>query len=345
MKKKLKIAVIMGGVSNERDISIASGRMVAESLDRKKYEVLPIEISRQGKWLAVPQKSKLKQTGAEKIKKLSKTKASVPATIDEAVAKKGIDLAFLALHGPFGEDGTIQGMLEILGIPYTCSGVLASALAMDKVKTKEVLNYHQIPMPRDFVFNQEEFLKDSRKILKIITNKFKGPVVIKPNQSGSSIGASIVYRKEELAQAIKKSLLHDQVVLVEEYLGKKEITVATLGNENPIALPVVEIVPPLGKFFDFKSKYSGASQEICPARIPSGLAKKAQKIAIKVHQLLGCRGITRVDMMIKAGRLFVLELNTIPGLTKESLAPKAAAAAGISFSQLLDKLVNLALEK
>jgi len=306
--KKLRIALLYGGFSTEREISIKTGGKIAENLNKKKYQVFLFD-----------PKTEL----GEFIK---------------AVDGKKIDLVFPALHGPLGEDGTIQGMLEILGLPYVFSGVLASSLAMDKERTKKILQTEKILMPYSIVIEKDYRKKD--------LNKIKLPVVIKPIFQGSSFGVFIVRNRKELEGAIKEAFKFGAELMAEEFIEGREITAAALGNKKPQALPLIEIRPKTAEFFDFQSKYEpGASDEICPAPLSRALTKRIQEISIRIHKILGCRGVTRSDFIIKNGQPYFLEINTIPGMTETSLVPLAAEVAGLSFSKLLDKLINLALEK
>lgn len=315
MNKRIKIALLMGGLSAEREISFASGKSILKHLDKKRYQIYPIEINPDLKFIA-------------QLFNL----------------RKRIDLAFIALHGPIGEDGKIQSLLEILKIPYAFSGVLASALAMNKLKSRQLFQTANIKTPKCLAITKSDWRKNKKAVDAKIIKKIKLPCVVKPDTSGSSYGINIARTKNGLEKSLKNAFKFDNLILIEEYLGKKEISVPTLGNEKPVALPVIEIIPE-NKFFDLKAKYSGRSKEICPAQIGPKLTKQAQKIAIKVHQIIGARGIIRTDMMIKNNRIYVLETNTIPGLTSESLVPKSAAVAGLSFSKLLDKIIALAFKK
>ncbi len=304
---KLRVALLYGGVSAERDVSLKTGQMIAKNLDKGKYQVFLFDTA----------------------KELTK--------FIRAASTGKIDVVFPALHGPMGEDGTLQGMLELLKIPYAFSGVLASALAMDKEMTKKILKKEKIPTPDYFVF-----AKDNHISLK----KAKFPCVVKPSGQGSSVGVAIVSGPGELKKAIKKALEFGDKTIVENYIEGREITAAVLGNKKPRALPLIEIKPKVSKFFDYQAKYqAGASEEICPASLGTAVAKKIQNMALKLHLVLGCRGVTRTDFILHGERPFVLEINTIPGMTQISLVPQAAAKAGISFPALLDKLIELALEK
>ncbi|MEO8065284.1 MAG: D-alanine--D-alanine ligase [Candidatus Doudnabacteria bacterium] len=339
-KKKLRIALIFGGTSQEREISLKSGKNVAENLSKKKYDVTPVEISEKGQWLiSSPTIKQIEKLGY--TKKISSNREIVP--IDKNSQGK-IDVAFLALHGPGGEDGTIQGVLQSLGVKYTGSGILASALAMDKAKTKRVVASEGILVAPHVILNSEEYRKNSKKYL----NKLHGKLVIKPNRIGSSLGVTIAKSKKEIKAGIRRAFEHDSEILIEEYLSGRELTVPVLGNQKLQALPVIEILPKRGsEFFDFRAKYNpDYSDEIVPAHIPRSLAKNLQERAVLIHKLLGCRGVSRSDFIVKDnGQIYFLEINTIPGMTANSLTPKSAKAAGISYPQFLDKLIGLALDK
>lgn len=289
--KKINLAVLMGGRSSEHEISLITGENVIKYLDKKKYNIKPIVISKKGEW------------STEEL--------------------KSIDVVFNAMHGEYGEDGTIQKILDDLGIKYTGSGVLASALGMDKIKSYEIFKLHGLTVPRETTV---------------------GKVVVKPSCLGSSVGISIVDNKKDFKKAIKKAKEKCDTVIIEEHIDGKEVTCGIIDNfkgQKYFALPVTEIVPPDGRFFDYEVKYDGSTQEITPARISKELTKKIQEQSIKAHQILGCKGYSRVDFIIdKKNKIYILEVNTLPGLTSESLLPKAAKEAGIEFSELLDIIIN-----
>jgi len=293
--KKLNVIVLMGGKSSEREISLLSGSEVLSNINKGRYIVKPLEIPKKGN---------------EWINKL----------ID-----LNPDLVFIALHGTNGEDGSIQGMLDTLGIPYTGSGVLSSALGMDKILFKKIMRLENISIPKDVK---------------------SAPCFIKPNNEGSSVGASLVLADNKFNSAIRLAKKYSNDILIEEYLNGIELTCAVIGNENPTALPIIEILPKKGDFFNYKSKYTqNGSDEIVPARISKLLTKEVQDLAIKVYTITRCRGFARVDFILKENKYpVVLEVNTIPGLTKMSLLPKAAKAANISYTDLLDKIINYAIE-
>ncbi len=303
----------MGGKSSEHEISLMSGREVVKNLNRKKYNVLPVNISRDGRNWQVEEKKNLK------------------FEIENLKFPVRIDLVFIALHGSNGEDGRVQGFLDLIDIPYTGSKVLASALAMDKIYSRKLFTQSGLTVPKSVV------VKKGKTIPEI---NFDFPVFVKPNNQGSSVGVFKVKNKKELVSALKKSHKYSCQALVEENIDGAEVTGSILGKEKLIALPLVEIVPKIS-FFDYEAKYNERlCEEIVPARISKTLTKKAQRAAILAYRTLGCQGFGRVDMIIKNNKVYVLEVNTIPGLTAVSLLPKAAKEAGIGYPNLLDKIIS-----
>ena len=305
---KCKVALLAGGTSGERDISLASGKGAKDALEEAGFVV---------EWIDPAQK--------EDLKKL----------IDD-----DFDVAFLCLHGKMGEDGTVQGMLELLSIPYTCSGVLASATAMDKAKSKALYEFGGISTPVAATLERhEDYSVDA------IAEKVGIPCVVKPATEGSALGVEIVENLDDLAGAIDRAFEIDSLVLVEQFVQGTEVTVAVLGNEKPEALPIIKIVP-RGEFYDFDSKYApGGSQHICPAPLDESVSDTLKELANRAHCVLGCRGVSRSDFIIdEDGKPWILETNTIPGMTATSLLPDAARAAGITFPELCTRLIELALE-
>ena len=316
MKKKLKVAVLMGGKSAEHEISVISGREVVKNLNSEKYSVLPVILSKDGKSF----KFKRKKFGLSQLSIVN------------------CQLFFIALHGPYGEDGTIQGFLDLIGVPYTGSGVLASALGMDKISSRKLFTQAELKVPRYLVIQKG----DSPKV---VWKKFRPPVFVKPHNQGSSVGTTLVKKKNNLNDALKLAFDFSRLALVEEFLDGIEITCPVIGNEKPKALPLVEIVPKT-EYFDYKAKYSEEfCDEIIPARVSKTILKKAQEIALVAYQTLGCQGFGRIDMIVGENNIYILEVNTIPGLTPVSLFPKSAAAAGISYPALLDQIIAFALHK
>jgi len=337
MSRKLKVAVLMGGHSSEREISLKTGRMVLQALDRERYEALPLDPA----GLLSPPELLALENGQNTpfLPAVPERRDILP--LAAALQKSDFgrpEVAFIALHGRFGEDGTVQGLLDLMGIPYTGSGVLASALAMDKIMTKRIFQANHIPTPDFAAFRHGDACAiDLCKGLRL-------PIVVKPNTQGSTIGISIVHDWGELPAALELAGQYDRNILVEEFVFGTEITAALLGNDNPEVLPLVEIVPASG-FYDYEAKYTpGATDEIVPARISEDETRRARELALAAHRALGCRGMSRVDMIVDPQEIYVLEVNTIPGMTPTSLLPRAAQAAGISFPELVDRIIRLALE-
>ena len=302
-----KVLVLMGGLSTEREVSLRSGSAVAEALAEKGYEVYSLDIQK------------------ETIGKIQEINP---------------DVVFLALHGKYGEDGCIQGMLEWMGYPYTGPGVSSSAICMDKILTKRILVNHNIPTPKFMEFKSFDI-----NIKETILKKFGFPVVLKAACQGSSIGVSIVGNEMQLEKEIEEILKYGDSLLVEEFVKGTELTVPIVGNENYRALPIIEITSE-NEFYDYESKYTqGMCQHIIPARIDEATYKAVEKAALDAYGAAGCRGFSRVDVIIdENSNPYVIEINTIPGMTSMSLFPDSAKYAGIEFPELLDELVQLALE-
>jgi D-alanine-D-alanine ligase len=316
-RKPLRVVVLTGGTSAEREVCLMSGRKVLGALDRERYEAVSVDL------------------------------ADITASGDVAPLLLAFgpggrpDVVFVALHGGAGENGTVQGMLELLGVPYTGSGVLASALALNKVVAKKLFAREGIPTPRWLPVREAERAGAAERIVSTLGL----PCVVKPGQEGSSIGVTIVKQQGALEEALDLAFRYGPEALVEEYIAGTEITGPVLGNDAPKVLPLIEIVPK-NEFYDYEAKYTpGATDEIIPARITEAQAERARELTLATHRLVGCRGMSRVDMIVAPDEVYVLELQTIPGLTDTSLVPRAAEAAGISFPQLVDRLIELALEE
>lgn len=304
-----KIGVLMGGVSSERDISLKSGKAVLDSLKEEGLDAIALVVN--------------SHNISRNMKLISDT---------------GIDIAFIALHGRFGEDGQMQKILEDLDIPYTGSGVRASQLAIDKISSRQIFQIHGLTVPRYRIMHRLGYHQDSIPLDK----KFKFPLVIKPATHGSSIGLSIIDTKKELKKALDLAFSFDESILVEEYIEGREVTVGILAN---MPLPVIEIKPN-NRFFDYQAKYkSGESRYIVPANLRKDISQSVRRCALLAHKFLGCEGFSRVDIILKDSSPYILEVNTIPGLTKTSLLPKAAKVIGLTFNQLCLRLLKLAYEK
>jgi D-alanine-D-alanine ligase len=307
--EKVTLALLAGGISSEREVSLHSGEQVYDALDKSKYDIRRYD-----------PKSDL---------------AKLVADADH------IDAALIILHGPYGEDGTVQGLLDLLDIPYQGSGVLGSAVAMNKLVAKQLYEYAGLPVAPYVVVDGPNPMPPEA-----VEKQLGMPVVIKPIEAGSSVGMSIVRSKDALPGAMETAFKHGRSVMIEAYIEGIEVTGGVLGNDALEALPLIEIIPDdAHDFFDYDAKYTaGMTEEICPARISDELTTQAQQYALAAHAALQCRGYSRTDMMLRGDQFYLLETNTIPGMTATSLFPQAAKAAGYSFSQLLDRLIQLSIE-
>lgn len=308
----MKVLVLMGGTSAEREVSLRSGSNAAAALQEKGYQVETMDLGNNN---------------------IDQIKQTAP------------DVVFIALHGQNGEDGTVQGYLELLGIPYTGSGVATSAICMNKVLTKKLLGYDGLPTPDYVVIEKNGFQKSGLGVDCLIDN-LGLPLVVKAATQGSSIGTYIVSSREEILPAILEAFAFDNQVLLEKFIDGVLLTVSILGNDDPLVLPIIEIVSQ-NEFYDYESKYTpGMSDHIIPARISAEAAQRVNQISEQAYRLMGCRGFARVDLIVdRKGQPYILELNTIPGLTETSLVPDAARAVGIDYPELIERLVNLALPK
>ena len=362
MSGKLKVAVLMGGSSAERNVSLSTGRQILNALDASKYDVYALDTGSGVMELPAGALGNMRVLTFDEVTEGASTFVagdSQPVTqlteLGRVPKTQRPDVVFIALHGPGGEDGTVQGMLEVLGVPYTGSGVLASALAMDKAMSKRVLTAAGVLMPRDIVAKRGHDLPDSP-----FPGEERGwgrgvsgegfpvplPLIVKPSRQGSTFGVTVVDELARLDAALENAFRYDDTALVEQFITGTEITVPIIGNDDLEILPIVEIVPAKG-FYDYEAKYTpGATEEIVPARITDEQTAEARRIAELCHRTLGCQGMSRTDMIVaRDGQIYTLEVNTIPGMTPTSLLPRSADAAGISFSKLLDRLIELALQK
>jgi D-alanine-D-alanine ligase len=342
---RVRVAVLMGGRSSEHEISVASARSVLESLDPERYEPVTVEIDREGKWQLEPGEARALDHGAAgeldegegrtAVETLPVPTESVPATLAD------VDVVIPVLHGPFGEDGTVQGLLELANVPYVGAGVLGSALAMDKDVFKAVMRDANIPVTRNITLR----LGDEQR------NPFGYPVFVKPARLGSSVGVSKVRSEEELAAAVELAFAHDEKVLVEEFVSGVEVECGVLGsNRNPIASLPGEIVShgfDAPDWYDYSAKYDeGGMDLIVPPRIPQEQIDRVQRLAVESFVVAECDGMARVDFFVRDdGEVLVNELNTIPGFTATSVYAKLFEASGISYPELLDRLVELAIER
>lgn len=334
----------MGGRASEHDISLKTGAVIVNSLDPARFQVHPVQLCKDGTWIVCKEPSGATEPWQPCIDAGVGIDAGTAVT---ALLGMSIDVVFVALHGRYGEDGCVQGLLELLDLPYTGSDVMSSALAMDKVRSKEIVSFNGICTPKWIVVKEQEWRAARRDLIRKITDAIGYPCVAKVPEEGSSFGMGIPDNPDDLAAVIDESINCRGHMMVEEYIAGTEITCAVLGGlpgEQPLALPLTEIIPKTSRYFDFEAKYTpGASEEITPARLDDVLTATAQSIGVRAHAALGCGGMSRTDMIVRGGDVYYLETNTIPGMTETSLYPQAARAVGMNFSDLLTRQVELAL--
>ncbi|NTV88745.1 MAG: D-alanine--D-alanine ligase [Clostridiales bacterium] len=381
MEKKKRIAVLFGGQSTEHEVSRVSAQSVINNIDQEKYDVVMVGITKDGRWLSYDGPEELLGTGewqeyAEK-KALSDQPSSIgrerigqfePDTGSVSLMKanaagtargilnmagaesgdKKIDVVFPVLHGCNGEDGTIQGLFELAGIPYVGCGVLGSALGMDKAYTKIIFEKEGIPQGKYLSFSRKQISKDMNSISQQVEDLLTYPCFVKPSNAGSSVGVSKAGSREELAKALREAARFDRRVLVEEFINGREVECAVLGNDEPEASVVGEVVP-CNEFYDYAAKYSSGddSEVIIPADLPPETSEKIRDYAVRAFKALDCAGLGRVDFFVhkETGEIFINEINTMPGFTKISMYPKLWEATGLPYDKLIERLLELAAER
>lgn len=332
MDKKQKVLLLLGGISPEREVSKSTGKSVYNALLNLGYEVVVLDPA-----YGINQPFEVEDYFAEND--FSETSNENYLDAVNLISPNEISVAFLALHGKYGEDGTIQSLLELKGIKFTGSKVLSSAIAMDKIMSKILFEDNKVPTPNWFHFKNGEFT--SSEVNKKIEEKFGYPAVVKPNDQGSTVGLTICKSSEQLDDAIHNAFEYSDRILVEEYIPGREVTVAVIDND---ALPVLEIRPKHG-IYDYECKYtSGMSEYIVPADVSTDASKQLQSIAVQACKSLRCEVYARVDFRLSPeNKIFTLEVNTLPGMTSTSLVPKMAKAVGLTFEQLVEKIITLSL--
>jgi D-alanine-D-alanine ligase len=366
MAKKLRIGVIFGGRSGEHEVSVRSAGSVIEAIDKSKYEVVPVAITKEGKWLApgeathlLPESTRsllqteiVKNTGDVAILGDPSHQGLVSLDINgRPRSAQPLDVVFPILHGPCGEDGTIQGLLEMANVPYVGCGVLASSCGMDKVAMKSLFREAGLPICDYLYFLRSEFEREPEKVLRRIVRHIGFPAFVKPANLGSSVGVSRANDKASLTRAIELASRYDRKVIVEELVDAREIECAVVGNDDPQASLPGEYVmhDEAARFLDYTEKYSstGHVEFVVPARISKAKARKIQTMAIEAFKSIDGSGLSRVDFFLRRdnGKLLVNEINTLPGLTDVSGFPKMWEASGISFPGLIDQLIELAIER
>ena len=356
--KKIRVGIIFGGRSGEHEVSFCSASSIIKAIDKDKYTVVPIGITKEGRWIS-PQDSELalrsgKIDGKNTVILLNDSSGKALVHIDnhqrldKSSALEKLDVIFPVLHGPYGEDGTVQGLLELATIPYVGAGVAASAISMDKDLMKIIFQQKNLPILKWMTIKRKEWQKDKEKILSLIQNGFGYPLFVKPTNLGSSVGITKVHKKEELGEAIDLASSYDRKILIEEGLEEvREIECSVLGNDEPRASVVGE-VKPAGEFYDYDSKYiDKETQLIIPADLPDEVSQEVQRIALRAFKAVDAAGMARVDFFVskKENKIYLSEINTIPGFTSTSMYPRLWKASGIPYPELIDRLIQLALER
>ena len=352
--QRIRIGVIFGGRSVEHEVSLVSAASVINALDKGKYEIVPIGIAQTGKWLSSGETLRLLKekksidSEPEYILMPDPRRQSLVVLGESGNVGRPLDVIFPLIHGTYGEDGSLQGLLELADIPYVGAGVLGSAVGMDKVIQKELLQQAHIPVSPAVWFVYEVFKTQQKKYIAEIERKLKYPLFIKPTNSGSSIGISKAGSRKDLLESIELAAQFDRKVLIEQGVkDAREIECSVLGNDDPAVSVLGEIVPS-NEFYDYDAKYvDGKTTEIIPAKLPKLLAKKIQTYALDAFRVLDCAGMARVDFLVnrKTNRIVLNEINTLPGFTSISMYTKLWQASGLPYSELLDKLIQLALSR
>ncbi len=356
--EKIKVGLIFGGKSGEHEVSFCSASSIIKAINKDKYTVVPIGITKEGRWIS-PQDSEVALQSGKIEGKSTVILLNDPSgraliridnnqRLDKSSALERLDVIFPVLHGPYGEDGTVQGLLELADIPYVGAGVAASAISMDKDLMKTIFQQRGLPILKWMTIKRKEWQKDKEKILSLVQDDFEYPLFVKPTNLGSSVGITKVHKKEELEKAIDLASSYDRKILIEEGLEEvREIECGVLGNDEPQASVVGE-VKPAGEFYDYDSKYiDKETQLIVPTDLPDGVSQKVQEIALHAFKAVDAAGMARVDFFVskKENKIYLSEINTIPGFTSVSMYPRLWEASGIPYSDLIDQLIQLALER
>jgi D-alanine-D-alanine ligase len=349
-KKRLRVGILFGGRSGEHEVSLASAASVIRGLDPDKYEAVPIGITKEGHWLVGAGAQKMLPEvlkGGQRVMMTADPTDAALMRLDGSGSAQRIDVVFPVMHGTFGEDGTIQGLLDLAGLPFVGAGVLGSAIGMDKDVSKRLLQVARIPVVPWITVQRCDWERNHKEIEKSVEKKFKYPVFVKPATLGSSVGMTKVHSRTELAPALNLAAEFAMKILIERSMIAREIEVSVLGNHDPRASVPGEIVPHR-EFYDYAAKYlEQGTQLLIPAKLTSGQVRKIQKYAVDAFRALELSGMARVDFFIekKGGKIYLNEVNTIPGFTSISMYPKLWEASGIPFRELIDALIELALEQ
>ncbi len=357
---KLRVLVLFGGRSAEHEVSVVSARAVVNALDPARYEVRPVYITRTGRWVLEPARAWAALAGGPEAALPGEAESPVneaagPPVPAEALALVSrpkshlleADVVFPVLHGPYGEDGTVQGLLELAGLPYVGASVVGSALGMDKVLMKAVFIARGLPVVPHIYFLARDFRKNPAQIVARVEAEVGLPCFVKPANLGSSVGVSKVTRPEELVPAVERAAEYDRKVLVERAVNARELECGVLGNDEPVASGVGEVVP-VREFYDYEAKYRDSrTQLLIPAPIPDTVAEEIRRLSIAAFKALDLAGMARVDFFYcrDSGQVYINEVNTIPGFTPVSMYPKLWEHAGLSYPELVDRLIQLAIER
>ena len=351
-KEKVRVAVLFGGKSGEHEVSLASARSIMAVMDRRKYEVFPVGISRSGRWLTRGDPMLLLTAGEGGLPDDECTslvssggRELVPGTSESRFP--AVDVVFPVLHGPFGEDGTVQGLLELADLPYVGAGVLGSALGMDKAAQKAVLRVNGLPVVEHLMIKRKAWRAHPEEVVADVEARFGYPLFVKPANLGSSVGISKAHNRGELRSGLDLAARYDRRMLVEVAINAREIECSVLGNDKPIASVLGEVVP-CNEFYDYNAKYIDDASELhIPADLPEETTKLIQDLSVRTFLAIDCAGMARVDFFLcrDTGTVYVNELNTIPGFTEISMYPKLWEASGIRYPELIDRLIELAIER
>src|SRR5712692_2476892 len=364
-EKKIRIGIIFGGRSGEHEVSLASAASVIANLDKDKYEVVPIGITKEGSWLLGVEPPQLQtaeqhitsdtnpyenpqQTTAVTLTGDPSLRRLIPVRSNEQLGSEGtLDVIFPVLHGTYGEDGALQGLLEMANVPYVGCGVLGSALGMDKEKMKMIFSSVGLSVVEALTYRRNEWERSPEEILDAVERRLGYPCFVKPVNLGSSVGVNKAHHRDELAHAIRVAAEYDRKIIIERGINCRELECSVLGNDEPIASVVGEVVPS-NEFYDYNAKYiDGKSHVIIPAAIPQATAEQVRRWAVQAFTALDLSGLSRVDFFLEkeTGQVYINEVNTIPGFTQISMYPKLWEASGLPYAQLLDRLIELALER
>lgn len=354
MQSKLRIGVIFGGRSGEHEVSLVSATAVINALDRQKYEIVPIGITPEGRWVSSDRALRMLKEKSDVTLEPERFLVPEPgrqalySTEGKESADFRVDVVFPLVHGTYGEDGTLQGLLELANIPYVGAGVLGSALGMDKIAQKMIFADSGLTIPEYIWVLSSRSRQDMKGVVKETERRLNYPMFVKPANTGSSVGISKAHDRKELVAGISVAMTYDRRVLVEQGIrNAREIEVSVLGNDDPEASFPAEVIPS-NEFYDYDAKYvDGKSTIAIPADLPKNVIREVRKLAVEAFRVLDCCGMARVDFFVtkKKNKIYLNEINTIPGFTSISMYPKMWEASGISYSELLDRLISLALER